>query len=74
MVLVIDKNKDENIHKSEALKSKGRTKTLTLVECQNLIRKMLIYKCKLNLLPNCIDTGYMKHELFGAIEILAYKL
>ena len=38
-------NKDDNIHKSEALKLKDK-RTLTLVECQNLISRILIYEYK----------------------------
>ena len=39
-------NKDDNIHKSEALKLEGRTNELTLVECQILISQISIYKSK----------------------------
>ena len=41
------KKNDDNIHKSEALKSERKDKqTITLVECQNLISKTFIPKYK----------------------------
>ena len=41
------KSKDDNIHESEALKRKDK-QTLTLVECQNSINRILMYKSKQN--------------------------
>ena len=58
------KNKDDNIHESEALKREGRTnQTITLVECQYLINRTLISKSKLyiNLLQN---SGYCEKAYF----------
>ena len=38
-------NKDDNIHKGEALKSEGRTNEhLSFVECQNLVCKKFAFK------------------------------
>ena len=38
--LNVKKNKDDNIHESEALKYDGRT-TITLIECQNFINNRI---------------------------------
>ena len=52
-----------NIHKSEALERR----TLTLVKGKNLISRITICKFKklfINLLQNCVNTGYSKMSYF----------
>ena len=39
-------NQNNNIHKRQDFKSDGRTRTVTLIECQNLIIRILNYKSK----------------------------
>ena len=55
-------NKDDSIHKSKALKSEDKDKQkITLIECQNLISRTLIFKSK----QNCVNIGHRKGHTFS---------
>ena len=43
-IVVLIKNKDDNIHKGKAKINRKDKRTLTLVECQNLMSRTLISK------------------------------